>query len=195
MVSISNVNGCKVVFRDVESGVTIAETRIVQCDTIASTIWVPASSFDKLRHRRVSVLIFLTDMVYEYLGVVRASIENTIEISLYHGKSREGRKAPRYNISTPATVQTLWISQQLFTLRKPMELLTRNISSGGILISGCVNSLFLNSAFFLNLKLEDQDSTFFCYVVRMVQVTPGLVEYGCKFLPRDESEVSTDGTK
>lgn len=193
MVSIINVNGCKVVFRDLESGVTIAETRVVQCDTIASTIWVPASSFDKVRHRRVSVLIFLPDMVYEYLGMVRASIENTIEISLYHGKSRAGRKAPRYNLVSPATIQTLWISQQLFTLRKPMEMMTQNISSSGILISGCVNSLFLNSAFFLNLKLENQDSSFFCYVVRTVQTDPGLVHYGCKFLPRDESEVTAHG--
>ncbi len=181
MMVIRQLEGCKVVLRDAENGDLLAETQIVEADPRRNVIKIPASSVSVMGSKPVTVLVFGRDTLYEFYGMMRGlNLANTVEIALGKGCSRENRADVRYPVNTDGVVEAILYKHCKVILRKPVWVMTKNISANGVLIRTFAGSFEIGDQIQLLLDLKGREMRKHYEIVRKQNGGIWTEEYGCR---------------
>lgn len=188
--------GRKIQIKDIETGKLIANTRITDYNSGNKTVKISASELNDLGHQEVCVLIFCADRLLEYYGrLKRPIIANEFEINLYSGRVREDRKRPRYEIRESGKVVGLVIAGKSILLRKPIDIMTKNISANGLLIEAEAGSFEKGTHIQILIKLGETILQGVYEVVRLQNQNLWTEEYGCRHIAMRKSRENYDRRK
>lgn len=180
--------GFRIILRDEDSGETITESTILFFLRDEMTIRVRTKNDVLFPYKRISVLVLTPNGVHEYLGTPRrgGSFHET-EISLFKGKLKEDRGAPRYELNAPATIQFLSARNPAVTISGKMSITILNISTTGALILANAISLFLDHPFTLMIPMGEGEMVVHGKIIRD-QLAPvdKMRSYGCRFIVSEE---------
>lgn len=175
--------GCKVQIKDMNTDQLVMNTKITAYDTVHKILTVSAGGMKYKEDIKVSLLVFRKNEIYEYFGNLRKPlVSNELEISLCHGKKKEGRKNRRYGIVADGVVRGIEIEGQMIQLRKPIEITTKNISANGVLIEAMAGSFQRKNRIRLEIDFGDSGIRSDYEVVRIQNQTLWTEEYGCRIL-------------
>lgn len=178
---VKQMESCKVVLRDAENGQLVAETRISEIDAARNAIKIPANSVMERATKAVTVLIFGRDSLYEFYGVMRGQVlANTIEVALGKGQERENRSDVRYPVDTDGVVEAILYHHCKVILRKPIWVMTKNISANGVLIRTFAGSFEVGDQIQLLLDLKGRELRKQYEIVRKQNGGIWTEEYGCR---------------
>ena len=122
-------------------------------------------------------------------------IANELEIDLYSGRVREDRKRSRYDIKAPGKVTGIQIAGKRITLRKPIEITTKNISANGLLIESEAGSFEKGDRILIRLDLGETTLRGMYEVVRIQNQNLWTEEYGCRHIAMGKSRENYDRRK
>ncbi|SFQ42585.1 PilZ domain-containing protein [Lachnospiraceae bacterium XBB1006] len=178
---VKQMESCKVVLRDAENGELVAETRIIGIDTSRNVIKISANCVEKRETKAVTVLVFGRDSLYEYYGVMHGQIvANAIEVALGKGQEKENRANVRYPVDTDGVVEAILYRHCKVILRKPIWVMTKNISANGVLIRTFAGSFEIGDHIQLLLDLKGREMRKQYEIVRKQNGGIWTEEYGCK---------------
>lgn len=181
MIYENAVKNHRILIKRVNDGKIIADTKVLRYDSLRNAVVIDAGSLLKRKPYNVNVLIFGDDKLYEFYGTITGvMVENEIEVLLGKTREKEDRKRTRYTVSMNGFVKVIQIKQQNVTLRKPIVIVTINMSSNGILLRTGSGTFFVGSKFQILLEIEGKRMEFDCEVVRIQNSTPRTEEYGCR---------------
>ncbi len=188
--------GRKIQIKDMNTGKLIASTRITAFDSAKKTVKISASGLSSPGCREVSVLIFGAHRLLEYYGNMnKPVIANELEIDLYSGRVREDRKRLRYDIKAPGKVTGIQIAGKRITLRKPIEITTKNISANGLLIESEAGSFEKGDRILIRLDLGETTLRGMYEVVRIQNQNLWTEEYGCRHIAMGKNRENYDRRK
>lgn len=174
---------CRVIVKDPQRDITVADTHIIDYDLASNSIWIrpPAGSLSS--DGVLGVLIFEPEGLCEYAGrLTQGVIENEIEIRLFRGKVKEERTSYRYAFPTEGVVRGIRVMEKDIPLRKPIVAQGVNISANGILLRSLRSSFRPRDRFKLYTTLNGKRYDLVCEVVRLQNGTLHSEEYGCRIL-------------
>lgn len=175
--------GCRIIVQDTNSNTTIADTKVLSCDRQNDVVTLSRTVFSKELPERVSVLVFADQQLFEYRGTVRKGriSQGLVDIALYRGRNKESRGEKRYIVNTIAIVDHLIIGKKPIPLRKRLEVLVVDMSSGGCLIKADSGFFNVNSSFLLTIEYMGSTMTISTTVLRIKTIDAHTAEFGCKF--------------
>lgn len=176
--------GKRICVRAQETGEMIADTKISSYDTEKKTIRVSASGMAVRQEQKVQLLVFTEGGVYEYLGNLRKSlVANEMEIAICReAKYKEGRRSERLNIKERGCVDKIRIQGQWVTLRRPIPILTINISANGILIRTIAGSFCVKDQIQVAVRLKSGMLRSNYEICRVVDKNTETEQYGCRLM-------------
>lgn len=171
----------RIIIRRTRDGEIIADTKILRFNSSTNSVAISADSLSVREDCNVSVLIFGVNNLYEFGGNIRGVvIENEIDVLLGKRKEKENRKKTRYPVMIGGCIKNIKIKDINVKLRTPIEVVTVNMSSNGVLIradSGCFE---IGSKFIIVMEIEKKEMELSCEVVRIQDCKPRTEEYGCR---------------
>ncbi|MEG0963455.1 MAG: PilZ domain-containing protein [Lachnospiraceae bacterium] len=172
---------CRIIVRDMSTGKTIADTIIEEYDWRKNIVAISAMSLKNKECEKISALIIGNEGLYEFLGNIRRiNLVDEVEIALYKGKEKEGRKCRRYEYTAHGIVENVKILNNNIKLHKPIDVDMVNMSANGILIRTFTGSFSRNDEIQINLKLNEKDIILKCEIMRIQNTTLWTEEYGCR---------------
>ena len=151
-----NLKNSRVLIKDIKKNQVIADTTIKTYDAHASILTVRVSSLVTPTEGKVSLLIFDNDRILEFEGILRRPvIANEVDIYLASGKEKEDRKHSRYTIRTKGIVSGIRFGKTMVSLRRPIEIETKNISATGVLLQAQAGSFEVGHRIQLTFRLND----------------------------------------
>lgn len=98
MAGMMELNGCRIIVKEIAGGKMVLDTRIKSYDPIRKVVKVSAGSLDNRMEHAVTVIIFGPNgSLVEATGNLRkVIIANEVEIELGRSKNGEKRKHARY---------------------------------------------------------------------------------------------------
>jgi len=181
MIYENAVKNHRILIKRVKDGKIIADTKVLRYDSLRNSVVIDAGSLLKKKPYNVNVLIFGDEKLYEFYGTITGvMVENEIEVLLGKTREKEDRKRTRYTVSMNGFVKVIQIKQQNIALRKPIVVVTINMSSNGILLRTGSGTFYVGSKFQILLEMEGRNMEFDCEVVRIQNSTPRTEEYGCR---------------
>lgn len=180
-----DLKNCRVLIREAMSGKLLADTLITDFDRFKNVLKIRPSSLkvaaEEVKPGPISALVFGNNTLYEYYGILRvALIANEIEVSLSGGKTREDRKNLRYEMQLNGKVEGIILEGKKIFLRKPIEVISKNISGTGVLIQTMAGALTLGDRMQLMLELHGKELRGDYEVMRMQNCNLWTEEYGCR---------------
>ena len=186
MVRQKGLRDCRVIIKDLQRDVTVADTHIMDHDPVSNSIWIRPPSQKLPADRRLGVLVFEPQGLREYAGsVTRGIMENEIEVRLFRGKVKEARSSRRYTFHLEGEVRDIRVMDKDIPLRKPIAAQGLNISANGILLRSLRSSFRPRDRFKLYTTLNGKRCDLVCEVVRLQNGTLHSEEYGCRILKLD----------
>lgn len=181
MIYINGVENRRVVLRDAESGELIADTRVVECDSMRNVLRISAQSVSVKEERRVDVLVFAQDGLLEFNGVMRGtSILESVEVALSRGRERENRGSKRFPVHVEGEVEGVLYKGQTVLLNRPIRIRTRNISRKGLLFCSYPGCFEIGDQLQLSLDIQGSKLRAIYEIVRRQKEGTESEEYGCK---------------
>lgn len=184
MVEARGYKGCKTIIRDNSTWDVIADTMIMEHDRKRQTISVDDRFFGEgcvERLKYLSLLILQKSSILECKGSLRRrNAYGYREIALFHQQEKESRSTKRYVVKTPAKIENLVITGNLFSLNKPLDVMVENISTKGMLIQTRVGVLRIGADFLLKMNIGGSITMIHSTVVRIHGENESLGEYGCR---------------
>lgn len=176
--------GKKISVRDQQTGDLIADTKINSYDLVNKIMHIGACGVLPRRAQKVQVLVFADGGVYEYIGNLRRSfVSNEMEIALCsQAKKKEERRSRRLTIKERGVVDKIRIEGQWVTLRKPIPILTINISSNGILIRTIAGSFSVKDQIQVAVRLKSGMLRSNYEICRVVDKNTQTEQYGCRLM-------------
>ncbi len=105
-----------------------------------------------LKKVRISVVVLLGNNPIQFYGTARRSMGfNAVEVALFQGREKEGRKYGRYDVSLSGVVDAIKTKTQTLLIAKPIEIEVLNVSVGGILVRTYPYCFAVGSVFRINL--------------------------------------------
>lgn len=176
--------GRRICVRAWQTGELIAETKINSYDTVKKTMHIGACGVPSRRAQKVQILVFTDSGVYEYIGNLRRSfVSNEMEIALCcPARKKEDRRSRRFAIKERGVVDKICIDGHWVTLRKPIPILTLNISSNGILIRTIAGSFSVKDQIQVAVRLKSGMLRSNYEICRVVDKNTQTEQYGCRLL-------------
>ena len=184
-----NLKNSRVLIKDIKKNQVIADTTIKTYDAHASILTVRVSSLVTPTEGKVSLLIFDNDRILEFEGILRRPvIANDVDIYLASGKEKEDRKHSRYTIRTKGIVSGIRFGKTMVSLRRPIEIETKNISATGVLLQAQAGSFEVGHRIQLTFRLNDTLFQNEDKVVRIHNSSLWKEEYGCRMVRQRRGE-------
>lgn len=182
MSYLLNFKDCRILIKDPVTNHLLADTTVSSYDPHSNKVRIYASRMTVIPESRpVQTWIFTGKTIYEYSGRLRHTItDDEVEIALYAGHTKEYRENSRYKIEASGIIEGIIIGTQRIRLRKPIEIMTRDISRNGILFEAMAESLECGSAFMLALRTPVQWYRNEYQVVRIHKIGLEREAYGCQ---------------
>ena len=181
MIYENMVKNYRILIKREKDGKIVADTKVLRYDSLRNSVIIDAGCLLCRKPCNVNVLIFGADKLYEFFGSLNVVIvENEVEVLLGKTREKEDRKRTRYNVSLNGFVKIIQIKQQDVVLRKPIVVVTINMSSNGILLRTGLGTFYVGSKFQILLEIDGKKMELECQVVRIQNSTPRTEEYGCK---------------
>ncbi len=179
-----NFTGCYAEIFDLETNEIIDRTRIISHDRKFHIIKMESNAKKEILKRvRISVVIFSSDKPFQFFGTARKSMGfNALEVALFQGREKEGRKYGRYDVNIAGVVDAIKTKTQLLEIARPLEIEVLNVSVGGMLIKTYPYCFDVGSAFRVKLSLNGNAREFSCIVMRVLGQTSISWQYGCEFI-------------
>lgn len=176
--------GRRICVRAQKTGEVIVDTKISGYDALKKTIKVRATGVAVRQEQKVQLLVFTEGGVYEYLGNLRKSfVANEMEIAICReAKYKEGRRSERLNIKERGCVDKIRIQGQWVTLRRPIPILTINISANGILIRTIAGSFCVEDQIQVAVRLKSGMLRSNYEICRIVDKNTETEQYGCRLI-------------
>ncbi|MCR4956739.1 MAG: PilZ domain-containing protein [Lachnospiraceae bacterium] len=176
----------RVLVRNSQTGTLIADTVIISCETMRNVIKISANSLRERKSAPVTALIFGDGELYEYHGNIRATaIGNTVEVALSKGQVKEDRTARRYPLNRDGLVEAIVYKGCKVNFRKPIWMMTLNVSKNGVLIRTFSGSFQLGDILEMAIYLSDDEKQVLrarYKVVRKQNSRLDTEEYGCHMI-------------
>ena len=183
MARQKGLKDCRVIVKDLQRDITVADTHIIDYDPVTNSIWIHPPAQGLSADGALGVLIFEPQGLREYAGrPTRGVMENQIEIRLSRGKPKEERSSRRYAFQMEGVVKGIRVMEKDIPLRKPIAAQGVNISAGGILLRSLRSSFRPCDRFKLYTTLNGKRCDLVCEVVRLQNGTLHSEEYGCRIL-------------
>lgn len=190
MTTLSKLENCRVIIRETEYNLILADTKILDYDSELLTIQIGSYYFDATSYKELSMLVLSGHEVFEFLGKVKRVFSDHIEIGLYKGKQIENRRAPRYDIHTDGKVDKLIVLGQKVQLKEKIEVHIDNISRKGVRLEALSNTFYPDIPFELTIPNIGYELVLTCCVVWSKNIDYKTSYYGCKFIDAMRKEVS-----
>lgn len=172
---------CRAIIYDTQTNQTVADTPILDSDSLSFSIAVPRKAFSDVPPMQVSVLIPSQGSLWEYRGSIRRDsiTMKTVDIALYKGKEKESRHYVRYALNAPVHIQPL--SDDTPSSPDPMEATLVNISRQGCLLRTHLTTLSPGALLQVSIHLGDAPLSLRASVLRMTPIDENTAECGCLF--------------
>lgn len=188
----NTLKNCRILIKNIEDGEIIADTKIIRYNSLMNSVMISADSIAEKKYCKIQAYVFAKECLYAFNGAVKGTlVNNEIEVLLGKSSPKEDRKQTRYPIMLEGTVCDVYVADRLIRLRKPIQIQTVNISSGGILIKADAGCFDVGDRFSLLLKSRAVEMKVVCEIVRMQNCGRLTEEYGCrmaKALPDHKGE-------
>ena len=189
MAGMMELNGCRIIVKEIAGGKRVLDTRIKSYDPIRKVVKVSAGSLSITLIQRfslnaVTVIIFGPNgSLVEATGNLRkVIIANEVEIELGRSKNGEKRKHARYPLKEKGYIESVIVDGTLIELQKPIEMETCNISGNGILIQTMAGSGTVGTELRICVKLGDTMLQKTYRIVRIQNANLKTEEYGCMMI-------------
>ncbi|RGF45912.1 PilZ domain-containing protein [Roseburia sp. AF12-17LB] len=184
MAGMMELNGCRIIVKEIAGGKRVLDTRIKSYDPIRKVVKVSAGSLDNRMEHAVTVIIFGPNgSLVEATGNLRkVIIANEVEIELGRSKNGEKRKHARYPLKEKGYIESVIVDGTLIELQKPIEMETCNISGNGILIQTMAGSGTVGTELRICVKLGDTMLQKTYRIVRIQNANLKTEEYGCMMI-------------
>ena len=184
-----NLKNSRGLIKDIKKNQVIADTTIKTYDAHASILTVRVSSLVTPTEGKVSLLIFDNDRILEFEGILRRPvIANEVDNYLASGMEKEDRIHSRYTISTKGIVSGIRFGKNMVSLRRPIEIETKNISATGVLLQAQAGSFEVGHRIQLTFRLNDTLFQNEYKVVRIHNSSLWNEEYGCRMVRQRRGE-------
>lgn len=178
-----SLKNSRVLVKDFETGDLLADTVIIEHDTIKNVITTAKERFGKGDNTKVSVLVFAPKGLLEYNGTIRKEISSlNTEIAIYKEKERNDRKYLRYEMSAEGNIDALFFNNKLVELRRSIVVHIKNISANGVLFQSGADEFEPKQIVRLNIDLKGKAFTQIYQILRIQNKTLATAEYGCKLV-------------
>jgi hypothetical protein len=185
MERAKQLKNSRILIKDIQEDKVIADTRILSVDPAKSTVKISASSVNGYLNEQVNALVFSQDGIFGYKGILRGPvIANEVEVALAAGAKKEDRECDRYNIQTEGVIDAIVIDNQKIYLRKPIEVVTENLSALGALIRTFPGSFKVGDRVEMMLDLKVAEYRSMYEIVRIQNSSRWNEEYGCRDVSR-----------
>lgn len=164
----------------------LTDTHITDFDNELLSIQIP-NKFDVNTNKDLYLLILCKNQVFEYLGKVKRSFSDHIEIGLYKGRHIEQRRAQRYSIKAKGLVDKLYIRGQQVNLNQLIEVDIENISKNGVMIKALNNTFFYDIPF--DLIIPKLNLIVTCLIVWYKNIDTKYCCFGCKLVKAERKKV------
>lgn len=184
MAGMMELNGCRIIVKEIAGGKRVLDTRIKSYDPIRKVVKVSAGSLDNRMEHAVTVIIFGPNgSLVEATGNLRkVIIANEVEIEPGRSKNGEKRKHARYPLKEKGYIESVIVDGTLIELQKPIEMETCNISGNGILIQTMAGSGTVGTELRICVKLGDTMLQKTYRIVRIQNANLKTEEYGCMMI-------------
>ena len=170
MAGMMELNGCRIIVKEIAGGKMVLDTRIKSYDPIRKVVKVSAGSLDNRMEHAVTVIIF---------GPNGSLVEATGNL---RSKNGEKRKHVRYPLKEKGYIESVIVDGTLIELQKPIEMETCNISGNGILIQTMAGSGTVGTELRICVKLGDTMLQKTYRIVRIQNANLKTEEYGCMMI-------------
>lgn len=171
----------RILVKDTQEDRVIADTKILSVDPVKNTVKISASSVNGYPNEQINALVFSKEGIFDYKGILRGPvIANEVEVALAVGTKKEDRECDRYNIQTEGHIDAIVIENRKIYLKKPIEVVTVNLSALGALIRTFPGSFRVGDRveMILNLNVAEYRSMY--EIVRIQNSSRWNEEYGCR---------------
>ncbi len=178
-----NFENKRVIVKDSQGQETLIDASILTHNKQYHTVEIPVlDAVKKTLPAKVILIILLSDRIIHYYGTVRPTlVMGRIEVALYRGSEKEDRKHKRYKLLVDGIVDSMMIEGQVIALSKEIPVDVINISRGGVLIRGERSSFLIGAILRLRINMNEKEETsLFCKVVRMNEISTIEAEFGCQ---------------
>lgn len=187
MGSIKDLAGCRILLKDLESGKKIADTKITGTDSEKKLLRISANSIAIRENRKIVALVFARDGLQEYTGTLRKTvIANEMEVALGTGKAAEKRRFGRYPYQLEGKIEELIYGTQRIRLRRPISMMTQNISASGLLMRTYSDCFEIGDRIRITLQLKDTELKNDYEVVRIEPLGKWEESYGLRQIASEE---------
>lgn len=180
MIFGEDLQGLKVVVRDVKSGATIADTIVRYYDKHFDVIRIDSDGVNDEMYSRVQVLLFSPKGLLKCSGTVRGNgSTGEIDIALYNGNEEDDRKAVRYALTMPGTISSIFRPGE--GVKEGSTAITViNMSTTGFLFQGPEGLLDKKDVVKITCLFKGKRISMQGEVVRIQHRDIQHTEYGCK---------------
>lgn len=181
MKNTNELKDCRIILKDAEHHQMLADTKILAFDSDRNAARISVSSLLTRGEKKIAALVFHRNgEIHEYFGQLKNSvISNEVEVMLGAARKRTDRGSERYGIETAGVAEGILIGGQPVYLRKPIPVITKNMSLNGVLIQATAGSFERGMKIILKFQLGDAFLNHTYKVVRIQNSNQQTEEYGC----------------
>lgn len=180
MIFGEDIQGLKVVVRDVKSGATIADTIVRYYDKHFDVIRIESDSVNDEIYPRVQVLLFSSKGLFKCSGTVRGNgSTGEVDIALYNGNEEDDRKAVRYVLTMPGTISNIFRPGE-GVIEASTAITVINMSTTGFLFQAPEGLVDKKDVVKINCLFKGKRISIQGEVVRIQHRDIQHAEYGCK---------------
>ncbi|MDE7325163.1 MAG: PilZ domain-containing protein [Lachnospiraceae bacterium] len=206
MVNEGELKNRRILIKNAEDGMTIADTSILRFNGKSNSVMIHADSLPEKKFYNISAIVFAGKALYEFGGSIRgAVVENEIEVFLGKSKEKESRTRIRYPIAMEGNIKGVYIDEKEISLKKSILIRTVNMSASGVLLKADVGCFNVGEIFSLVLRVREGVLKMQCEVVRIQKANPSLLEdgedytlmeeYGCRIKETRFDPVKREGER
>ena len=173
-----NLDNCRIILRDVESGRTIADTMILTYDGTKDSIRIATEGIFLDEGTKISALIFSRSGLFENQGTVGGREADATQITLYEGTSRNDRHAVRYRVNIQGEVDRI-VRPSEGKISESFGITVLNMSSIGLLIQAPEGRIREKDVIRFSAVSKGQRLSITAEAMRVAGADNGMENIGC----------------